>query len=286
VGVASVDGVTSPSAKKCKLAIEDTMSLYEYSQLKDAFLRDDEPGAQFEVTHDVVLGLRAVKDAGEVAKLKAAQAITDAAFARVLTQIKPGLTEAALRNLLDATMFELGADGLAFPTIIACGTNAASPHAQPGERAIEAGQCIVMDFGARKSGYCSDMTRTVFVGEPTGDMRAAWDAIREANARVRAMLKPGVTGVEAHNLAEQVLAEAGFEGKMGHGLGHGVGLEIHEQPNLNRRNTLPLVAGNVVTVEPGIYIDGEFGMRLEDFGVITADGFETFTQSTHGMIVV
>jgi Xaa-Pro aminopeptidase len=143
-----------------------------------------------------------------------------------------------------------------------------------------------MDFGAKKNGYCSDMTRTVFIGEPRGRMMRAWNALRNANAQVRAMLKPGVTGIEAHSLAEQILADAGFGGCMGHGLGHGVGLEIHEEPCLNLRNDMPLVPGNVVTVEPGIYIEGEFGMRLEDFGVITESGFETFTKSTHETVVL
>ncbi len=143
-----------------------------------------------------------------------------------------------------------------------------------------------MDFGARRAGYCSDMTRTVFLGRPEGRMLAAWEAMREANETVEAALKPGVTGREAHELAERVLAKGGFEGRMGHGLGHGVGIEIHELPVLSTRNEKPLCPGNVVTVEPGIYIPGEFGMRLEDFGVVTEDGFDVFTQSTHELVVL
>lgn len=131
---------------------------------------------------------------------------------------------------------------------------------------LEAGQCVVLDFGARSYGYCSDMTRTVFLGEPDPEMRAAWDALREANESVEAMLRPGVTGKEAHERAEAVLAAAGFGGRMGHGLGHGVGIDIHEEPVLAPRNERPLAADNVVTVEPGIYLPGKFGMRLEDFG--------------------
>ena len=130
------------------------------------------------------------------------------------------------------------------------------------------------------------MTRTVFLGEPDPEMRAAWDALREANESVEAMLRPGVTGKEAHEQAEGVLAAAGFGGRMGHGLGHGVGIDIHEEPVLAPRNERPLVAGNVVTVEPGIYLPGKFGMRLEDFGVVTDDGFDVFTNSTHDLVVI
>ena len=151
---------------------------------------------------------------------------------------------------------------------------------------LEAGQCVVLDFGAKSYGYCSDMTRTVFLGEPEGQMRAAWDTVRAANEAVEALLRPGVTGREAHERAETVLAEGGFAGAMGHGLGHGVGLDIHEEPVLSPRNPEPLVEGNVVTVEPGIYLPGKFGMRLEDFGVVTDDGFEVFTKSTHEMVVI
>ena len=144
----------------------------------------------------------------------------------------------------------------------------------------------MLDFGARAHGYCSDMTRTVFLGQPSQKMRDAYAAIRSANEQVEAVLKPGVTGKAMHELAERALADAGFAGKMGHSLGHGVGIDIHEQPALSPRNEQPLVPGNVVTVEPGIYLPGEFGMRLEDFGVITPDGFEVFTRSTHDPVIL
>ena len=183
-------------------------------------------------------------------------------------------------------MVRNGASGLAFSSIVATGANGASPHAIPGATVLEAGQCVVLDFGARALGYCSDMTRTVFLGEPEGKMLDAWLTMRRANEEVEAMIRPGVTGAEAHNHAERVLAEGGFGGLMGHGLGHGVGIDIHEQPVLNPRNLKPLAAGNVVTVEPGIYIPGEFGMRLEDFGVVTDEGFDVFTESTHELIVL
>lgn len=218
--------------------------------------------------------------------MRGAQSITDAAFSHIIQYMKPGMTERQVQLELEEFMLRHGAQGLAFPSIVATGANGASPHAIPGATMLEAGQCVVLDFGAKSYGYCSDMTRTVFLGEPEGEMRAAWDTLRAANEAVEAMLAPGVTGKEAHELAESVLTEGGFAGRMGHGLGHGVGLDIHEEPVLAPRNEQPLVAGNVVTVEPGIYLPGKFGMRLEDFGVITDDGFDVFTQSTHEMVVI
>ena len=264
------------------LGIDDGITLAEYRRLEDAF----SPSAPFRETSGVVVGLRAVKDAAEAARLRAAQAITDAAFSHIVGFMAPGMAEREVQLELEGFMERHGAWGLAFPSIVATGANGASPHAIPGATVLEAGQCVVLDFGARAWGYCSDMTRTVFLGEPAGEMRAAWEAIRRANEEVEALLRPGVTGRAAHEHAEQVLADAGFGGAMGHGLGHGVGIDIHEEPVLSPRNDRPLVAGNVVTVEPGIYLPGRFGMRLEDFGMVTDDGFDVFTQSTHEMVVI
>ncbi len=221
-----------------------------------------------------------------IARMRGAQSITDAAFEHIVRYMRPGMMERQVQLELEEFMLRHGAQGLAFPSIVATGPNGASPHAIPGATMLEAGQCVVLDSGARSYGYCSDMTRTVFLGEPDSEMRAAWDALREANESVEAMLRPGVTGKEAHERAEEVLAAAGFGGRMGHGLGHGVGIDIHEEPVLAPRNERPLAAGNVVTVEPGIYLPGKFGMRLEDFGIVTDDGFDVFTNSTHDLVVI
>lgn len=267
------------------LGIEDDMPLREFRALEGA-LAEAGARASLRETDGVVQRLRAVKDADEVARMRAAQAITDAAFAHVIGFMRPGMTEREVQIELDDYMRRHGADDLAFPTIMATGANGASPHAVPGDAVLEAGQCVVMDFGARARGYCSDMTRTVFLGEPSPRMRDAYEAIRQANEQVEALLRPGVTGRQAHELAEKVLADHGFAGKMGHALGHGVGIDIHEEPVLAPRNEEPLVEGNVVTVEPGVYCAGEFGMRLEDFGVVAADGFDVFTKSTHEMVIL
>ncbi len=268
------------------LGIEDAMALGEYRALEAAFAEASGGAPELRETSRFVLNLRGVKDAGEIARMRAAQAVTDAAFSHIVEFMRVGMTEREVQIELEDFIRRHGAEGLAFPSIVAAGANAASPHAVPGGARLEAGQCVVLDFGARALGYCSDMTRTVFLGEPDARLREAYAAIRQANEQVEAALKPGVTGAAMHELAEGVLAEAGFAGKMGHGLGHGVGLDIHEEPNLSPRNPNPLVEGNVVTVEPGVYLSGEFGMRLEDYGVVTHDGFAVFTQSTHDMVII
>lgn len=244
------------------------------------------PGAALVSTTDAIRTMRAAKTRHDLERLRAAQAVTDAAFSHIVGFISPGMTEREVQRELDDFMLRNGAEALAFASIVATGPNGANPHAQPSDARLEAGQCVVMDFGAKVAGYCSDMTRMVFVGEPDARLRDAYAVLRRANEQVEAALKPGMTGKEAHEMAERILAEGGFGGKMGHGLGHGVGLEIHELPNLNTRNEVPLVPGNVVTVEPGIYFEGDFGMRLEDCGVLTETGFEPFAKSTHEMIVI
>lgn len=270
-------------APRFHLGIEDSLALSNYRALESAFAGS---AVKLRETSSFVLGLRAVKDASEIARMKAAQAVTDAAFAHIVGFMRVGMTEREVQIELEDFMRRHGADGLAFSSIVAAGPNGASPHAIPGATRLEAGQCVVLDFGARAYGYCSDMTRTVFLGQPDARMRSAYEAIRAANEQVEALLGPGVTGKEAHELAERVLAEAGFAGKMGHGLGHGVGIDVHEEPVLSPRNDRSLAAGNVVTVEPGVYLPGEFGMRLEDFGVITESGFEVFTCSPHDPVVL
>mgnify|MGYP002541773678 CR=1 FL=1 len=275
----------SVEAEAIALGIEDSMSLAGFRALEAAFAEVPER-PKLRETSDFIVNLRAVKDVQEIARMKAAQAVTDAAFAHIVSFMRPGMTERAVQVELEGFMRRHGADDLAFPSIVAAGANGASPHAVPGDTVLEAGQCVVLDFGAKARGYCSDMTRTVFLGEPDARLRSAYETLRRANEQVERALRPGVTGKEMHELAERVLDEGGFGGLMGHGLGHGVGLDIHELPNLSPRNEAPLVAGNVVTVEPGIYVPGEFGMRLEDFGVVTEEGFQVFTQSTHDMVII
>lgn len=271
--------------EKGVLAIETSMSLQEYRQI-ESVLSNLSMSVDIRETADVVIGVRAVKDEEEIHRLMFAQSITDAAFLFITDFIVPGMTECEVQIALEDFMVRHGAEGLAFSSIVAAGANGASPHAIPGETVLEAGQTLVLDFGARAKGYCSDMTRTLFIGAPDEKVRRAYEAIRDANESVERMLKSGVTGAQAHELAEEILARHGFAETMGHSLGHGVGIDIHEYPVLSPRNAKPLQVGNVVTVEPGIYISGEFGMRLEDFGVVTETGFDVFSRSSHDMVII
>ena len=290
-----------PACTTYRLGIEDSMPLSESRAVEKA-LNNEHYTPELVETSDFVRSLRAVKDDSEIAAIRKAQSITDAAFAHVLTfmrerlscqgiatqndDVKTCLTEREVQLELEETMRRMGAEGLAFSSIVASGSNGAAPHSIPGERCLQPGDMVVMDFGARYGGYCSDMTRSVCVDYASDEAQRVFAAVRAANEAVEAMLRPGVTGKEAHELAENVLAEQGFAGRMGHGLGHGVGIDIHELPNLSPRNEAPLVPGNVVTIEPGIYLPGVLGCRLEDFGVITEDGFDVFTQSTHELVII
>ena len=266
-----------------KLGIEDDITLAEYRKVVSEL---EGSGIQLVETTGLVNGLRAVKDARELARMKAAQKITDDAFSHIIEYIKPGMTELQVKIELEDFMVRHGSQGVAFESIVACGANGASPHGQAGNRIIEEGHSVVMDYGAKAFGYNADMTRTVFIGKPSDEMRAAYETIRRANETVEATIKAGVIGRDMHELAERILVEGGFGGKMGHGLGHGLGVDVHELPYLNATYDKPLEVGNVVTVEPGIYIAGKFGMRLEDFGVVTSEGYERFTQSTHEMVII
>ncbi len=276
----------------CAIGIEDSIPLREFRAFERAVAQMN---GDFNIveTADFVLALRARKTQREIAVMRQAQRITDEAFAHMVEWVwhthrieGQQLTEHDMQVELEKFMRQRGADDLAFDSIVASGANGAAPHSIPGEKVIEEGDMVVMDFGAKLNGYHSDMTRCMCFGEPTEKQARAYAAIRRANEEVEAMLKPGITGAEAHNHAEAVLEQAGFGGCMGHSLGHGVGLQIHESPNLSPRNVVPLEPGNVVTVEPGIYISEEFGCRLEDFGVVTEDGFVVFTQSPHELVII
>ncbi len=267
------------------VAIEDTLTVGFLEGLEHA-ISQASAACLLPRLHGDITEMRAVKDDDEVARMRAAQAITDDAYDFMCTSIRPGKTELQLRAELDNYMLSHGADSLAFDTIVASGPNTANPHAQPSGRVVEKGDFVLMDFGAGLNDYKSDMTRTVVVGEPNQGQRDLYDLVRRVNEACEAYLRPGVVGHEAHELAVKMITDAGFGDYFKHGLGHGVGVEIHEQPRLSRLDGHTLVPGNVVTVEPGVYLPGLGGVRLEDFGVITETGYNVFTQSSHELRVV
>jgi Xaa-Pro aminopeptidase len=269
-----------------RVAVDSDLRLDWYKALKKALDETKETAFSFELveTSNLLGELRATKDEREIESLKAAQAITDAAFDHMLGFLRPGITEKEAAFELEFFMRKAGADSVAFPSIVAGGPNSAIPHAKPGERVLCKGDLVLMDFGARLNDYCSDMTRTVVLGRASDQQRAMYAATLAAQSAVISALKPGMSGAEAQRIADTVIAEHGFEGKLIHSLGHGVGIDVHELPTLAPKVETELKVGNVVTVEPGVYLEGVGGVRIEDFGVIGEDGFEAFTQSTHEMI--
>lgn len=267
------------------VAVEDTCDLAFYDDLLVELARAG-VACLTPRLHGDICDLRMVKDAEEVELMRRAQEVTDAAFEHICGWIRPGVTEQQIRVELENYMLSHGADELSFGSIIASGPNGANPHAQPGERQVQLGDLIVMDYGAGYHDYHSDMTRTVSVGEPSDEQRRVYDVVRRAHEESAAAVRAGVIGRDVHEVAARVIEEAGYGEYFGHGLGHGVGIQIHENPNFNRRWDRPVPGGSVVTIEPGIYLPGRFGIRLEDFGLVTADGYEPFTRSTHELVVV
>ena len=267
------------------VAVEDTLDLAFYDDLSGECLRASVACLNPRM-HGDICDLRKIKDAEEIELMRHAQATTDAAFEHICGFIKPGLTEQQIRAELENYMLMNGADALSFDSIIATGANGANPHAQPGETVVREGDLIVMDYGAGYHDYHSDMTRTVCVGEPSEEQRRVYDVVRLAHETCAAAARPGCIGTDIQALAVKVISDAGYGDYFKHGLGHGVGLEIHERPNFGRSYPFPVPEGSVVTIEPGIYLPGKFGIRLEDFGLMTADGFAPFTRSTHDLVCI
>jgi Xaa-Pro aminopeptidase len=237
-------------------------------------------GVELVPTVGLVEGLRQVKDAGELARLAAAARIADQALDHVRPQLAEDLTEEAFARTLDFEMRRLGASGPSFETIVASGPNAAMPHHRPGARLIQAGEPVVLDFGARLEGYCSDMTRTVWLDTLTDpDLRRAVDVVLESQAAGVAAVRAGVSAAEVDGVCRHVIAAAGWADFFVHPTGHGVGLDIHEAPSVAATSTDTLQAGHVVTVEPGVYLPGLGGVRIEDTVVVTADGCRPLTST-------
>jgi Xaa-Pro aminopeptidase len=224
-----------------------------------------------------VEGLRAVKDAEEVARIRAAAELADAAFERLLAGGLVGRTEREAAIALEAAMRELGATRPSFESIVAAGAHGALPHASPREVEIEPGRLVVIDWGAELDGYCSDCTRTVATGELDGAALEVYALVLEAQLAALEAVRAGARGPEVDAVARDIITAGGEGERFGHGLGHGVGLEIHEAPRLSKRSEDVLRAGNVVTVEPGVYLPGRFGVRIEDLLVVTDQGSEILT---------
>ncbi len=230
--------------------------------------------------------LRSVKASDEIESIKKAQAIAEEAFNHILTFIKPGVTEKQIALELDFYMLSHGAEALSFETIAVTGAKTSMPHGVPDDVIVKEGDLVTMDFGAVYKGYHSDMTRTVAVGKASDEQKKIYDVVLSAQKNALSVLKKGLPCAEADKAARSIIEEAGYGEYFGHGTGHGVGVEIHEGPNLSPRSTQKLQAGNVVTVEPGIYIPEKFGVRIEDMALITEKGYENLTSSPKELIIL
>jgi Xaa-Pro aminopeptidase len=242
--------------------------------------------AELVPTVGLVDGIRAIKDDDEIAKIAKAARIADRGFEALTAETFVGRSEREIAWRLRELLHAHGADELSFETIVASGENGALPHAHPTDRIVERGTLVTVDWGVRVDGYCSDCTRTVSTGGLPDRLREAYDVCLAAQKRACANIKAGMTGVEADALARDLIADSGFGENFGHGLGHGVGLAVHEAPRLSTESADTLAAGHIVTVEPGIYLEGLGGVRIEDLAVVREDNLELLTSFPKELIEV
>ncbi|MBR3084017.1 MAG: aminopeptidase P family protein [Oscillospiraceae bacterium] len=269
-----LSGCKRIAAEEQRLPYADWKRLEE--KLETALLPGDE----------VLSALRAVKDPEEIAALTAAQRIAEQALEEVLPFLRPGVKERDIAAELTYRMMRLGGEGNSFDPITITGANTSKPHGVPGEAVVRPGDFVTMDFGTLVGGYHSDMTRTVAVGYATDEMRRVYDTVLRAQLAGIERMRAGTTGAEVHQAADDLITAAGYGGFFGHGFGHSVGLEIHEGPSASPRNTQPLPDGAVVTAEPGIYLPGAFGVRIEDMIHVTAAGPVNLTAAPKELMIL
>lgn len=268
--------------KGCKrVGIQDCqLTLNDYNAFTD------DCDINYVMLGDVFKTVRAVKDAAELDKIVKAQEITDSAFEYMLSYIKRGQTELEISLELEFYMRKKGAQRLSFDSIVASGPNSAKPHAVPENRVLREGDMLTLDFGCVVDGYCSDMTRTIAIGEPGRQMRDIYDIVLQAHNLAKKELRPGRSTKEIDAIARDHIATCGYGKYFGHGLGHGVGIDIHELPVLSYRSDVILQKGNVVTIEPGIYLPDVGGVRIENMCYITDDGYCDITKSDNKLIII
>ena len=236
--------------------------------------------------HEKIAQFRQVKEDYELQRMRKAQEITDAAFGEILPRIREGITEKELAAELVYCLLKNGGEGLSFEPIVVSGPNTSLPHGVPGDRKLQKGDFITMDFGVIYQGYCSDMTRTVALGYVTEEMEKVYNTVLEAQLAGIAASRAGVTGKDIDGAARKVITDAGYGAYFGHGYGHSLGLEVHELPSCSPASDVPMEENMVSSAEPGIYLPGKFGVRIEDVVVFTADGCEILTQSPKNLIIV
>ena len=234
----------------------------------------------------VIKELRAVKTPEEQEKMRRAQRLAEVVFQEVLGLLRPGLTEREVAAEITYRLLRRGAQGNSFDPIVVTGANSSMPHGVPGDTPIRSGDFVTMDFGCVLDGYCSDMTRTVAVGMPTAEMREVYDVVLRAQEAGIAAFRAGVTGREVDAAGRKVIADAGFGAYFGHSFGHSLGLDIHESPSASPSESRVLPAGAVISAEPGIYLPGKFGVRIEDVVIVTEDGCENITAAEKNLLIL
>lgn len=260
---------------------DDYLTMRQGENMKKAM-----PDCTFEAINGAPEKLREIKDDSEVAAMEAACKLTSEAFDFIITQIHAGMTERQVMLLLNNYMMERGSQGTAFSTIIAAGAHGSLPHAVPGDYVIQTGDMVTMDYGAKIGGYCADMTRTVAVGTPSDTMLRVYETVQKAQAMAEEALAPGKVCSDIDFIARDYIDKAGYAGKFGHGLGHAVGIDIHESPRLSYSCQDILVPGIVMTVEPGIYLPGIGGVRIENSCLITNEGSRPLTTAPRDLIIL
>lgn len=267
-----------------KLGFDDAhLSVRQHAQLERLVAERD---VELVAAGGIVEQLRAIKDGDELDRIRAAARLADEAFEEVVDAGIVGRTERDVALDLEIAMRRRGAEGSSFPPIVAAGEHGALPHAVPRDVPIAAGTLVVIDWGAQLGGYASDCTRTVATGEPDPRDRAVYDTVLRAQEAALAALRAGLTGQQVDAIARAIIDDAGHGEHFGHGLGHGVGMEVHEGPRLSKQGKDALAAGNVVTVEPGIYVPGAIGVRIEDLVAVRADGHEVLNGLPKALRVV
>ena len=241
---------------------------------------------KFETLEDIVLSLREVKDEFEIEATKKACGIAMLAFDHMCKYLRPGLTEKEAAAELEHFMKVHGADDLSFDTILITGAKTSLPHGVPGDDVIKEGDFVTMDYGCKVDGYCSDETRTVAIGKPSQEMIDVYNVVLEAQMTACENIKAGITGKEADSLARDVIVKAGYGDYFGHSLGHGTGLEIHENPRYAQTWNEPIKAGTIVSIEPGIYLPKKFGVRIEDLAFVTETGIINFVTAPKELIIL
>ncbi|MCM3221029.1 Xaa-Pro peptidase family protein [Bacillus cereus] len=264
-----------------KLGIEDNnMTLQQFKKLQKYIHIEMVPVCE------IIEDIRLIKDTSEIETMKIAATIADEAFHHIVTFLKPGISETDVRDELEFFMRKKGATSSSFQIIVASGVRSSLPHGVASNKIIERGDIVTLDFGALYDGYCSDITRTVAIGEPSEEFQKIYNVVREALKRGTEAIKPGETAKSIDDITRNYITEHGYGQYFGHSTGHGLGLEIHEPLRLSQESKATLQEGMVVTVEPGIYIPNWCGCRIEDDIVITKDGYDVITKSNRELIII